>query len=466
MVKRAVRSLTGSHSATLFEYERYPYRIGNRDSVQPGDPLIYLAEGTLQELETLNRSKRFLEIDRNTIRPLNYIGVVKAGEITLQIFPKLFRGDASFRHRDLIARNVLKMLIIAENLSIREIDVADLATEELDFFEIFVHLFAKNLNKLIKSSRARQYVTRQEDLRYIRERIETRRYTNPARLHIIPGVYHEFSMDTPLNRTLKYTCYLMSRMVRNDENSRLLKSIVNLLDAVTLTPVSLPEIERIQFNRLNARFEPFIRICRIFLSHSTLTLQASDVETFSLLIPMETLFEEFIARVLMNEPQFFFGQPVSIRSQKSEGYLARDIRGKGIFRLIPDIVVESSNGHTVIDTKYKVLTGEDRRLGVSQADIYQMYAYVTKTGAESAMLLYPDTVQGIRGTFLFDDLSEGRSETVPLYIESISLAYDLTSKTGWSRFQNDLAQKTKMLIANDGRGGPTAMATRSESVTT
>ncbi|KAF5051004.1 McrBC 5-methylcytosine restriction system component [anaerobic digester metagenome] len=451
-MKRAVRSLTRSHSATLFEYERYPYHIESRDHVKADGSLIHLTEETLQELETLNQSKRFLEIDRTVIRPLNYIGVVKAGGITLQIFPKLFRGDAYLRHKDIIARNVLKVLTIAEDLSIQEIDAADLATEDLDFFEIFVHLFAKNLIPLVKCSQARQYVTRQEQLRYIRERVETRHYTNPAKLHIIPCVYHEFSMDTPLNRTLKYTCYLMSRMVRSNENSRLLKSIVNLLDAVTLTPVSLTEVDRIQFNRLNVKFEPFIRICRIFLSHSTLTLQASDVETFSLLIPMESLFEEFIARVLMEEPRFFFGQPVSIMVQKSEGYLAEDVRGRGIFRLRPDIVVESGTGLTVIDTKYKVLESEDRKLGVSQADMYQMYAYVTKTGAESAMLLYPDTMQEIRGTFLFDAIPEGGlvPEKVPLYIESISLAYDLTSKEGMNRFRADLAQKMKSLIGSRG----------------
>ncbi|MDG6251156.1 hypothetical protein, partial [Methanocalculus sp.] len=154
--------MTRSHTATLFEYDRYPYQIGNRDWVQADGPRIHLTEETLQELELLNQSKRFLEINRNFIRPLNYIGVVKAGDVTLQIFPKLFKGDAYHRHKDIIARNVLKMLTVAEDLSIRDIDAADLATEDLDFFEIFVHLFAKNLIQLVKNSQARQYVTRQD----------------------------------------------------------------------------------------------------------------------------------------------------------------------------------------------------------------------------------------------------------------------------------------------------------------
>ncbi|MDG6249861.1 hypothetical protein, partial [Methanocalculus sp.] len=83
--------------------------------------------------------------------------------------------------------------------------------------------------------------------------------------------------------------------------------------------------------------------------------------------------------------------------------------------------------------------------------MYQMYAYITKTGAESGMLLYPDTIQGIRGTFFFDITREGHPgpEGIPLHIESISLAHDLTSKEGWNRFREELAQKTRILIANN-----------------
>ncbi len=45
-------------------------------------------------------------------------------------------------------------------------------------------------------------------------------------------------------------------------------------------------------------FIPYIRFCELFLRHATLTLQASHVEFFSLMIPMEKLFEEFIAQML------------------------------------------------------------------------------------------------------------------------------------------------------------------------
>lgn len=434
-------------TATLFEYVSYDVILSTKKDYYSRDSkTLHLREETLNELEKLNKTNKFLDIGWKTIKPLNYVGVVKTGSIAVEILPKLFKDNRYEKHRAVIARNLLKMLSYSEKLS-KEIDSADLDTEENDFFEIFIYFFAKNLNELIKSTQKKEYIKNSEELRFIRERIDTRRYTNPARLHIIPCNYHEFSIDNTLNRTLKYTCYLMSRMVKNTDTFRLLRSISGILDSVTLCPVSISEIDRIFFSRLNRKFEPFIRICRIFLSHSTLTLQASDVETFSLLIPMETLFEEFIAEVLKEDPDYFFGPQTSISPQQYMGKLANSEDGSGVFSLRPDIVIKRGSEVAIIDTKYKLLNDEASKYGVSQADMYQMYAYVTKKGAASSMLLYPDTELREPRTFYYNLENEGK-RSVPLYITSIKLSYDLTNEKEWYVFRKDLRNVLTKLFPN------------------
>ena len=48
------------------------------------------------------------------------------------------------------------------------------------------------------------------------------------------------------------------------------------------------------------------------------------------------------------------------------------------------------SGTIVMDTKWKVLSGSAKQnFGISQADMYQMYAYGKKYGAEKVVLLYP-----------------------------------------------------------------------------
>ena len=59
----------------------------------------------------------------------------------------------------------------------------------------------------------------------------------------------------------------------------------------------------------------------------------------------------------------------------------------------PDIVIRHKETKKifVMDTKWKVLADSKANYGISQADMYQMYAYQNKYGSENVTLLYPLT---------------------------------------------------------------------------
>lgn len=433
-------------AATLFEYRRCPYVSSKTDSFREGT--LHLTDRTLGLLDSLNSKRPFLEIGRNSIKSLNYVGVVRANGFTVQILPKLFAHESCREQRAMAAGNLLKMLSHTGNVPITEMDPVGLDLMKMDLFEVFIHLFAKNLLTTIKNSPKREYIGNSDELHVIRGRIDFRHHINPARMHIIPCRYHELSVDNLLNRTLKYTCYLMSRTSSNFTTIRLLRSIVDLLDPVTLTPVCVAEIDRIAFSRLNRIFEPYIRMCRIFLSNSSLTLQASRVESFSLLIPMERLFEEFIGTVLAEDPAYFFGRQVSVRSQATVGRLVKDANGTEFFNMRPDIVIGCPRIEAVIDTKYKQLDPGDQKLGVSQADLYQMYAYAAKTNAARCMLLYPEVLLEQKRDFALTVHSvEGTDVDVSLMIRAVRLSHDLNRRDGWEAFRSELREIVRPLIA-------------------
>ena len=430
---------------TLFEYQQYRFELADRDHFH--NETFYFTEKTMGLLEDLNRSKPFLECGLRTIRPLNYVGVVRAGDFTIEIFPKLFRDEKYQDHRKNIAANLLKMLSYSGDLPFREMDIADLDQDKHDLFEIFIRLFAKNLLSTIKSSQKREYIKKSEDIRVIKGRIDFKKYINPCRLHIIPCEYYEFSIDNIMNRTLKYTCHLMARTVEDFDTARTLRSIINILDQVTLTRITIAEANSITFDRLNRIFEPYIEMCKIFLSQSTLTLQSSEIESFSLLIPMEKLFERFITEILKEDPYYFFGRPVAVRSQVSVGRMACDENGKELFNLIPDIVIGSPNVEAIIDTKYKALDCMDIKLDISQPDLYQIYVYATKTNIERCMLLYPDVLLNQRKDLILSvPSSKGFNHEVLLMIRSIRLSYNMINDEEWEEFRKELQACTKPLL--------------------
>jgi len=358
-----------------FEYTEFEYEVVKEGEEGLKDGKLHLKEDSIEKLERLNESLKFAVIGRRKIKVLNYAGVIGFGDVRLEILPKFLkrRYDRGLltpdevKGREKILSNLLEMLKRTRRLSIKETDITMLGYEKDDFFEIFVYLFAKNLLNLLKYKVDASYVRRYEELSFVKGKIDVKRYvSNPAKLHKVPCIFYERSVDTPINRTLKYVCYLLSKKV-SPENYRLLKQILAILDPVTLSPVNVDYVKRITFNRLNAEFKLFIDFCEIILRSSTLSLQGTQIEFFSILFPMEELFEKFVAEVMKE----IFGNSVQI--QEPIGYIVtKPIES---FKLIPDIVIKAGNESYIIDTKYKLLDPEDRKLGVSQQDLYQIYVY-------------------------------------------------------------------------------------------
>lgn len=108
---------------------------------------------------------------------------------------------------------------------------------------------------------------------------------------------------------------------------------------------------------------------------------------FALLFPMETLFESYVAAELKKT---LAHSDYTLTAQDRTYHLFDEPRR---FLMKPDIVIKSrALGQVfVMDTKWKVLSDAKANYGVSQSDMYQMYAYQKKYKSENITLLYPLT---------------------------------------------------------------------------
>tara|TARA_R110001583_G_scaffold152821_3_gene304659 strand:- start:172 stop:552 length:381 start_codon:yes stop_codon:yes gene_type:complete len=64
---------------------------------------------------------------------------------------------------------------------------------------------------------------------------------------------------------------------------------------------------------------------------------------------------------------------------------------KPVFQMKPDIAL-LDQGHRVVviaDAKWKLLDPQDAKLGVSQADLYQIQGYANRYGVKNVLLIYP-----------------------------------------------------------------------------
>lgn len=146
--------------------------------------------------------------------------------------------------------------------------------------------------------------------------------------------------------------------------------------------------------------------CAIFLKRKTFTPYKADSRAFALLFDMNKLFESFVVsemRKYLNTMQMsddknkgfmqnIFNNTQSqyfIKAQEKSKYLAIT-KEKNIFQLKPDIVgYEDSKYNFIADTKWKILSQKEQNDGISQNDLYQIFAYLAKYQCKGGFLIYP-----------------------------------------------------------------------------
>lgn len=100
---------------------------------------------------------------------------------------------------------------------------------------------------------------------------------------------------------------------------------------------------------------------------------------------MESIYESYVAQQ-MNKVMSPEGWTVSCQDRGH--YLFMEPRHQ--FAIRPDIVIKKGERIVILDTKWKsLINNEKNNYGISQQDMYQMYAYSKKYGTSEIWLLYP-----------------------------------------------------------------------------
>ena len=134
------------------------------------------------------------------------------------------------------------------------------------------------------------------------------------------------------------------------------------------------------FSKAGKSYGTLLLWCQIFLTGKSFTSFSGSGVAFALLFPMETLFERYVAVQLKKVlPSADF----SISIQDKTHYLFTHPYKR--FLLRPDIVItrKCDNAIFICDTKWKLLSSHTANLGISQVDMYQMFAYQKKYNAKN-----------------------------------------------------------------------------------
>ncbi|WP_160676556.1 McrC family protein [Clostridium sp. C8-1-8] len=358
-----------------------------------------------------NLDKDYIVWGRDTVTFINYVGYIKLSTVAIEILPKVSinRNQPEFGRKAL-----LNLLSKSGILDVTYSDLASLHIYKIDLNEIITLLFARKLQKELTRGPYQEYVYIEENSSALKGSLLVKEHIRniASQTSKVFCRYEEFSMDNTLNRIFNYCVKISLKNIKNEETIKLLQHSQSYFADLKEVEISNYEIVNYKFNRLNSRFEQvFILAKMILMGYSS--IGSSGVEkTYSILFKMNEVFEKYITRLLsMNLED-------SIVKYQHSKYrlLVNEDTNNSIFKLEPDIVIESNGIESIIiDTKWKRISSEYNRHGVKREDLYQMYAYLTRyPDVDTVILLYPH--------------NENVETEDKKYLESWYLDYDKSKK--------------------------------------
>lgn len=343
-----------------------------------------------------------LSVRRNIgkiITARNYVGLITMSDGTvIEILPKIANGGIT---KDETKGIFLEMLKCLNDITFKDLDISSLQTDRLSILEIFIKMFLNEVTILTKQGLKAAYTPVESNENFYKGKLmasQNIKYNlvNKERFFVR---YDDFNVDRPENRLLKSTLRFLLKSTKDVRNRQQAARLLTFFDRVGFSVNHDVEFSKCLVDRSINHYGKALSWCRIFLKGDSFTAFAGSEIAIALLFPMEKVFENFVAAKFRKH----LSGGISLRTQDTR-YSLFDSPNRA-FALRPDIVLEF-NGHTIVlDTKWKLLADNARNNGISQSDMYQMYAYSKKYNADCIVLLYPhsDSVSRTDIRFASDD---------------------------------------------------------------
>jgi 5-methylcytosine-specific restriction enzyme subunit McrC len=377
-------------------------------------------EGEIEEGRSVQQPfLRFEFGDQNSgayIRAGKHVGFIQYEDITIEILPKLFQkeeADEAFRH-------LLWWLHYCQKIRFPFTDLLSDSDSLNDFPEALIGYFARYTYNLISTQPYQHYEECTEAMPFLRGTLNTQAYIRDS---VSRGYWHEFVCDyspfvfnNRLNQIIKYVARRLTYLCRLPDTHRWLEKVLFLLDEVDDVFCTITDCDTIHLNRFFHEYEICLDMCRFFLSDSYLNRQEAHERHFCFLLPMEYVFEDFIAGIT----QLHFSKEFIVKPQ-APGWLT----DRGEFQLRNDLLLTNrqTKKQWIVDTKYKIrdTRNQDSKKGVSQSDLYQMISYALRRGTDQVVLLYPCRFEKLPGEVAHFSVSPENIKIQAIHIQAFDV---------------------------------------------
>ena len=380
--------------------------VGEKNGGKVGEN-ITLTKRTFEQLENFVLSNSSKDTDALELMGLsarrgvgkiitakNYVGIITMNDgTTIEILPKVHSAIEDDANASKTKKLLIDMLKTLRDTPYKALQTTNVNIEKMNIFEICIRMFVDEVFYIVKRGLKCSYETIEENAAFFRGKLKVSQQIRHNYIHKERSYveYDAFTVNRPENRLLKATLQYLYRHSTSSKNRNDLKLLLNSFGEVEASVDYKGDFSKYVPDRHTKDYATALLWARVFLMGKSFTSFSGSEVALALLFPMESLFESYIATLLRRNLD---ASVFAVSAQDRSYHLFEE--PKAVFQMKPDIVITNKVQDTVfiMDTKWKLLSEEKANYGISQADMYQMYAYQKKyDNARNVTLLYPKTEQ-------------------------------------------------------------------------
>lgn len=328
----------------------------------------------------------------------NYVGVIQTKDgTTIEILPKI-QNISEEKSKDIL----IKMLKTLNKSPFKNYNMAHLKSAKMPLLEIFITMFLEELAALVRKGIKSDYITKEENLKFLKGKLKIGEQIKQNTIYKERFFveFQEFLSDRAENRLIKTTLQYLYKKSKLNANQQRIREFLFVFDEISVCKDIKNDFLHVKPNRQMKDYEHVLLWCRIFLLENSFSPYKGNDIAFALLFDMNLLFESYVGDYLRKKG-------LHVKLQDATHHLAYE-NASGRFRLKPDILIYDDKGLLIADTKWKILSKEKTNEGISQPDMYQLYAYGTKyEECQKMYLIYPKDNDINTRRFVFNKEKEG-----------------------------------------------------------
>ena len=349
----------------------------------------------VEEYNAVNQEEdaySFMSISKNRqygehITFKNYVGVIEIkNKLQIEVLPKIDMVD-DISETKKIFTNMLRSM---KDFNGKLFNISSLNVDKMNIYEIFISFYLQEVLNLVKHGLKSDYINTQDDLNVLKGKLIIKDQIRKNNLHKERFMvsFDEYSQNRVENRIIKATLLKLLKLSSNEGNKKLNRQLLSYFENVDASTNYDADFNHVVITRANKDYDLLMKWSKVFLKNKSFTTFSGEEQSRALLFPMEKLFESYVAKYVKRIFNEYY-----VTSQDKGYYLFSEPSRK--FALRPDIVIKDNSGSTIImDTKWKKLNANSRaNYGISQSDMYQMYAYAKKYNTNEIWLLYPQSLE-------------------------------------------------------------------------